>query len=311
MEENLEELKRYVKANNASKLKKCLEHLGPLEPSIYNDLLRLNGTQEINKIIDEWYCGNVKKKKIENEREKENVTGGASEQERVSTNVLGSRVKAPSASGELSSRGSTINTREINGRGPERISGIVKNETAPPPPSSNSQPKGDPNAVKAYYTEDKLRNKCLTLIFEAIKGGIKNVDYNKAAYVSKEIERELCASGKSSDAKFVRSKVLNLKDKDNPILREKVYSGEISARRFIEMSADEMKSKELRKEEQKMKEESILDSRVATREPETDVFFCTKCKQRKCTYKQLQTRSADEPMTIFVYCVCGNTWKFS
>ena len=27
---------------------------------------------------------------------------------------------------------------------------------------------------------------------------------------------------------------------------------------------------------------------------------CGKCGQRKCTYYQMQTRSADEPMTTFV-----------
>ncbi len=42
----------------------------------------------------------------------------------------------------------------------------------------------------------------------------------------------------------------------------------------------------------------------------TDIYKCGKCKQRKCTYYQLQTRSADEPMTTFVTCInCGNRWK--
>lgn len=43
----------------------------------------------------------------------------------------------------------------------------------------------------------------------------------------------------------------------------------------------------------------------------TDMFTCGKCKAKECTYTQLQTRSADEPMTTFVYCMaCGNRWKF-
>ena len=43
----------------------------------------------------------------------------------------------------------------------------------------------------------------------------------------------------------------------------------------------------------------------------TDEFKCYRCKKRKCTYYQLQTRSADEPMTTFVTCLnCGNRWKF-
>jgi DNA-directed RNA polymerase subunit M/transcription elongation factor TFIIS len=42
----------------------------------------------------------------------------------------------------------------------------------------------------------------------------------------------------------------------------------------------------------------------------TEQFFCYKCKQRRCTYFELQTRSADEPMTIFITCLeCGNKWK--
>jgi transcription elongation factor S-II len=42
----------------------------------------------------------------------------------------------------------------------------------------------------------------------------------------------------------------------------------------------------------------------------TDEFKCFKCFERQCTYYQLQTRSADEPMTTFVTCLkCGNRWR--
>ena len=42
----------------------------------------------------------------------------------------------------------------------------------------------------------------------------------------------------------------------------------------------------------------------------TDMFLCKKCKQRKTHYYQLQTRSADEPMTQFITCLnCNNRWK--
>jgi transcription elongation factor S-II len=43
--------------------------------------------------------------------------------------------------------------------------------------------------------------------------------------------------------------------------------------------------------------------------PTTDMYKCRKCEQRKCTVSFLQTRSIDEPMTIFVRCCnCYNTW---
>ena len=42
----------------------------------------------------------------------------------------------------------------------------------------------------------------------------------------------------------------------------------------------------------------------------TDMFTCRKCKSKKCSYYELQTRSADEPSTIFVTCLeCGKNWK--
>lgn len=42
----------------------------------------------------------------------------------------------------------------------------------------------------------------------------------------------------------------------------------------------------------------------------TDMFRCGKCKKNNCTYYQMQTRSADEPMTTFITCLnCGKRWK--
>ena len=42
----------------------------------------------------------------------------------------------------------------------------------------------------------------------------------------------------------------------------------------------------------------------------TDMFKCRKCKSKNCTFYELQTRSADEPATIFVTCLdCGKNWR--
>jgi transcription elongation factor S-II len=42
----------------------------------------------------------------------------------------------------------------------------------------------------------------------------------------------------------------------------------------------------------------------------TDMFKCTRCGKRQCTYYELQTRSADEPMTVFIRCIsCGKQWR--
>ena len=42
----------------------------------------------------------------------------------------------------------------------------------------------------------------------------------------------------------------------------------------------------------------------------TDQFKCRKCYSRSCSYYEVQTRSADEPMTQFITCLdCKKRWK--
>jgi DNA-directed RNA polymerase subunit M/transcription elongation factor TFIIS len=42
----------------------------------------------------------------------------------------------------------------------------------------------------------------------------------------------------------------------------------------------------------------------------TWAFRCKRCKSNECSYYEMQTRSADEPMTTFVSCLsCGNRWR--
>lgn len=58
----------------------------------------------------------------------------------------------------------------------------------------------------------------------------------------------------------------------------------------------------------KMKRDEVVfhESTTAT----TDQFKCGKCKKRKCIFQELQLRSADEPMTLFITCMnCGHRWK--
>ena len=59
-------------------------------------------------------------------------------------------------------------------------------------------------------------------------------------------------------------------------------------------------------EKKKMREKNMFRSNVLA---STDSYTCHRCKKRECTYYQMQTRSADEPMTIFISCIsCGNAW---
>ncbi|KAI0981917.1 hypothetical protein GJ496_004276 [Pomphorhynchus laevis] len=110
----------------------------------------------------------------------------------------------------------------------------------------------------------------------------------------------------------IRSRVYNLKDSKNPTLRRQVCVGEIDPSRFARMRSDELASDEMKKARQQMTKEAIDEHQMAlSGGTVTDLIKCSRCKQNQCTYNQVQTRSADEPMTTFVYCnLCGHRWKF-
>jgi len=56
--------------------------------------------------------------------------------------------------------------------------------------------------------------------------------------------------------------------------------------------------------------ELAMDMAKVQEEDYTGMFKCGKCKCKKVTYYQMQTRSADEPMTTFFTCIgCGAKWK--
>jgi transcription elongation factor S-II len=60
-----------------------------------------------------------------------------------------------------------------------------------------------------------------------------------------------------------------------------------------------MASEERKAADNKIKEENLFKSLAAAeQQAETEAFQCSRCKQRKCRYRQAQTRSADEPMTV-------------
>jgi DNA-directed RNA polymerase subunit M/transcription elongation factor TFIIS len=60
-------------------------------------------------------------------------------------------------------------------------------------------------------------------------------------------------------------------------------------------------------------EKTIEKEKALHKKKEASIFMhCSSCKRKtKCDYYQLQTRSADEPMTTFVTCLeCDKRWKF-
>jgi DNA-directed RNA polymerase subunit M/transcription elongation factor TFIIS len=104
----------------------------------------------------------------------------------------------------------------------------------------------------------------------------------------------------------LRSIYLNLK---NETFLKMVKDKEITPQLLAHMTHQEMDPSHWKEYiEKKMKRDmSLTSSKI---EASTDLFTCKKCQSTRCTYYELQTRSADEPMTIFVTCLdCGKHFK--
>lgn len=192
---------------------------------------------------------------------------------------------------------------------------------APPATPSNNQPyqgnieKRHFNTDKPKYdvTDSQIRNNCIGLMYNGLAyQSTDSVEY----VVAKAIEVEGAGfrhfSGEGTDYRNkIRSLFQNLKVKSNNELRRRVLSGEITAMEFIKMSQDELKSQEHIQRDRALEKENLNNAQVAQPEKSiSDALTCGKCGQKKVSYTQAQTRSADEPMTTFCEClVCGNRWK--
>jgi len=105
----------------------------------------------------------------------------------------------------------------------------------------------------------------------------------------------------------LRSIYINLKK--NPKLLNLITSGEIKAHEIAFMTHQEMMPEKWDILIDKMAKQNKNKFEVNL-QAATDTFTCRKCKSKKCTYVQAQTRSSDEPMTTFVSCIdCGCRWK--
>jgi DNA-directed RNA polymerase subunit M/transcription elongation factor TFIIS len=64
--------------------------------------------------------------------------------------------------------------------------------------------------------------------------------------------------------------------------------------------------------EKKLRENEISKEMAMAKlnEEYQGILTCPKCKSRKTSYYQMQTRSADEPATNFCSCLCGHRWRF-
>jgi len=163
---------------------------------------------------------------------------------------------------------------------------------------------------------DEVRQKCCQMLADALKceelpDGIVEDPDKLAEKIEEEIFKIVKNSGPLYKNRF-RSRVYNLKDKNNPTLRLNVLTGTITPAKIAAMTSEEMASDEMQKAREKFIKQTLDEAQLAIAQgTRTDLLQCGKCKKKDVTYNQMQTRSSDEPMTTFCLCNhCGNRWKF-
>ncbi|KAG6331369.1 hypothetical protein ID866_7720, partial [Astraeus odoratus] len=198
------------------------------------------------------------------------------------------------------------NGKPLATRKPSSVPTPVTGVAAPAANGKSEVRSAKNDGVKISVTGDATRDKCIELIYDGLACD-SGARLNRLAATdlivsrAKGVEQAVYVQFGSTSPEYrgkIRSLFVNLKDKGNPSLRESIVSGELSPEKFSKMTSEEMMSEERRAADQKIKEENFFKSLGAgEQEAETEGFQCGRCKQRKCRYRQAQTRSADEPMT--------------
>ncbi|NWQ83428.1 TCEA3 protein, partial [Columbina picui] len=177
-----------------------------------------------------------------------------------------------------------------------------------------------------YLTGDSVRDKCIEMLTAALRmdDDYKEFGVNCEKMASEIEDHILCGAGGSpgsvcwdthtrglGSGAGDRTEVLGTGQRVLGTGQRNVLCGAIAPDLIARMTAEEMASDELKELRNAMTQEAIREHQMAkTGGTVTDLFQCGKCKKKNCTYNQVQTRSADEPMTTFVLCnECGNRWK--
>ena len=175
------------------------------------------------------------------------------------------------------------------------------------------------NKKNTSYT-DTIRNKCVLLLNKELNNEIisrqieKNIFNNTIKYTKKNnIQRKwINIHFKSLYISRIRSIYSNIKEDSylkNKNLKNKILSGDIDPTKISNLSKYDIFPENWKDLiEEKMKKDKLKYELKP--EAMTDIFKCRRCNGRSCTYYEVQTRSADEPMTQFITCLdCNNHWK--
>ncbi len=189
-------------------------------------------------------------------------------------------------------------------------------KASPAPRPSTVRSASEPEIVKpvtGVRKRDSIIAKlagAMSAVLEMTELGLtQEIVESKAAEVEALLERDFAANPHAHKTKFL---VLLRNLRDNSDLRLRVAVGHLECSELLALSAQEMAPEHV---QNKIKDLEAYNKEASKSRPPTGEITkqfgaCGKCKCPTTSYFMMQTRSADEPMTIFITCTnCGHSWR--
>jgi transcription elongation factor S-II len=168
--------------------------------------------------------------------------------------------------------------------------------------------------MKTVEDSDLFRERIIKAFYEIIPNNVKARNIEKSIYnktIDESIEKTIIK--KWDNYLFVQLYLNRFKFVffvlKNPDIVEQIKEGKIKAFEIEYINHQQLYPDKWHNQIEE-KRQRIENKYFPKIEASTDMYTCRKCKNNQCTYYQIQTRGADEPMTTFVTCItCGTRWK--
>jgi transcription elongation factor S-II len=149
-------------------------------------------------------------------------------------------------------------------------------------------------------TTDESRNRCIGLLYDGLAKTTSFPAKNVLAK-ARDIEKACLylpgADGNTKSSVYkvkIRSLYQNLMNKNNPELRTSVLNSKYTPEQFVNLTAEQLKSEHQQAEDAKLAKDNMANAMVAQEERSVSTSLeCGKCHEKKVSYTQAQTRSAD------------------
>lgn len=184
--------------------------------------------------------------------------------------------------------------------------------------SSSESIESSSSEADVKMPRNSLRRKSVNLLVEALNAD--TTPARNSTQLAVEIERHIyeeCPD--AADKKYkarIRSRVMNLRDKNNPDFKKNVLEGILEPSVVATMPVEEMASAKLKQLRQSIDEEMIKEREM--KDPtaglaKSTMFVCNQCDERDTSYTISQECKEGEyepvAVTLIVCNKCGNRWK--